>query len=67
MKANPGKVSYASYSAGTISHTMGLELNKAAGIDMSHVPYKGSPPALQDVMGGHVRADVRRPGDLDPA
>ncbi len=54
VKANPGKVSYASYSAGTISHTMGLELNKAAGIDLNHVPYKGSPPALQDVMGGHV-------------
>ncbi|MBK6613794.1 tripartite tricarboxylate transporter substrate binding protein [Ottowia sp.] len=54
VKANPGKVSYASYSAGTISHTMGLGLNKAAGIDMTHVPYKGSPPALQDVMGGHV-------------
>jgi tripartite-type tricarboxylate transporter receptor subunit TctC len=33
---------------------MGLELNKAAGIDLSHVPYKGSPQALQDVMGGHV-------------
>jgi tripartite-type tricarboxylate transporter receptor subunit TctC len=54
VKANPGKVSFASYSAGTISHTMGLEFNKAAGIDMSHVPYKGSPPALQDLMGGHV-------------
>jgi tripartite-type tricarboxylate transporter receptor subunit TctC len=54
VKSNPGKVSYASYSAGTISHTMGLELNKAAGIDMSHVPYKGSPPALQDVIGAHV-------------
>ena len=54
-KANPGKVSYASYSAGTISHTMGLELNKAAGIDLNHVPYRGSPPALQDVMGGHVQ------------
>lgn len=53
-KANAGKVSYASYSAGTISHTMGLALNKAAGIDLNHVPYKGSPPALQDVMGGHV-------------
>jgi len=33
---------------------MGLELNKAAGTDMSHVPYKGSPAALQDVMGGDV-------------
>jgi tripartite-type tricarboxylate transporter receptor subunit TctC len=54
-KANPGKLAYASYSAGTISHTMGLELNKAAGIDLNHVPYKGSPPALQDVMGGHVQ------------
>jgi tripartite-type tricarboxylate transporter receptor subunit TctC len=54
VKANAGKISYASYSAGTISHTMGLELNKAAGLDMAHVPYRGSPPALQDVMGGHV-------------
>lgn len=54
VKANPGKVSYASYSTGTVSQTMGLELNRAAGIDMTHVPYKGSPPALQDVMGGHV-------------
>ena len=35
VKANPGKLSYASYSTGTISHTMGLELNKAAGIDMN--------------------------------
>ena len=54
-KANPGKLSYASYSAGTFSHTMGLELNKAAGIDLNHVPYKGSPPALQDLAGGHVQ------------
>ena len=63
VKANPGKVSYASYSAGTISHTMGLELNKAAGIDLNHVPYKGSPPALQDVAGGHVArcSTARRP------
>ena len=54
-KASPGKLSYASYSAGTISHTMGLELNKAAGIDLNHVPYRGSPPALQDLAGGHVQ------------
>ncbi|MGJ7512038.1 Bug family tripartite tricarboxylate transporter substrate binding protein [Variovorax sp. GT1P44] len=55
VKANPGKVSYASYSAGTVSHVMGLQLNKAAGIDMVHVAYKGTPPALADVMGGHVQ------------
>lgn len=54
VKANPGKVTYASYSAGTISHIMGLQLNKAAGLDMAHVGYKGSPPALVDVVGGHV-------------
>ncbi|MDM0022390.1 Bug family tripartite tricarboxylate transporter substrate binding protein [Variovorax saccharolyticus] len=47
-------MSYASYSAGTMSHVMGLHLNKAAGIDMKHVGYKGSPPALADVVGGHV-------------
>jgi tripartite-type tricarboxylate transporter receptor subunit TctC len=54
VKANPGKVSYASYSPGTLSHVMGLQLDKAAGIDMTHVGYKGSTPALSDVMGGHV-------------
>ena len=55
VKANPGKVSFASYTAGTLSHVMGLQLNKAAGIDMLHVGYKGSTPALQDLMGGHVQ------------
>ena len=54
VKANPGKVSVASYSAGTVSHTLGLELNALAGLDMQHVGYKGAAPALQDVMGGHV-------------
>jgi tripartite-type tricarboxylate transporter receptor subunit TctC len=54
LKAKQGKSSYASYSAGTISHTLGLQLNKAAGLDMLHVPYRGSPPALTDAMGGQV-------------
>jgi len=53
-RTNMGKVSYASFSAGSLSHVMGLLLNKAEGLDMLHVPYKGSPPALQDVMGGAV-------------
>ena len=55
VKAKPGKVNYASYTPGTLSHIMGLQLNKAAGIDMTHVGYKGSTPALADVMGGHVQ------------
>ena len=54
VKAHPGKVNVASYSAGTLSHVLGLLLNQAAGIDLTHVAYKGSTPALADVMGNHV-------------
>lgn len=54
IKANPGKISFASYSTGTLSHTLGLEFNKLFGTDMVHVGYRGSPPALVDVMGGTV-------------
>ncbi|MEJ5989897.1 tripartite tricarboxylate transporter substrate binding protein [Ramlibacter sp. PS3R-8] len=53
-KANPGKLNYASYSPGTLSHVLGLLLNRAAGIQLTHVGYKGSTPALADVMGNHV-------------
>lgn len=55
VKANPGKISFASYTPGTSSHIRGLQLNKQAGLDMQHIGYKGSPPALQDVMGGQVQ------------
>lgn len=55
VKANPGKISYASYSPGTLSHIKGMQFNKAAGLDMEHAGYKGSPPALQDLMGGQVQ------------
>lgn len=54
VKANPGKVSFASYSAGTASHYAGEILNQKAGLDMQHVPFPGSPPALQQVMGGQI-------------
>lgn len=54
VKAHPGQVNVASYSPGTLSHVLGLLLNQAAGIDLMHVGYKGSTPALTDVMGGHV-------------
>lgn len=54
-KANPGKLNYASYSPGTASHYAGLVLNHKAGTDLLHVPYKGSPPALTDVVSGEVQ------------
>lgn len=65
-KANKGKINFASYSAGTMSHTLGLELNKLAGLDMVHVPYKGSPPALQDLMGGQVQVMFDASSNVQP-
>ena len=54
VKAHPGQVSYASYSAGTAAHYAGAMLYKAAGLDMQHVPFPGSAPALVQVMGGQI-------------
>ncbi len=53
-RATPGRLSYASYSPGTMSHILGLLLNRITRIDLVHVGYRGSSPALVDVMGGHV-------------
>ena len=53
-KAQGDKVSFGSYGAGTPSHFLGEMLNRAAGLKMVHVPYRGSTPARQDVMGGTV-------------
>ncbi len=49
-----GKGSFASYTAGTSSHYAGLIFAKKAGLDLTHVPFPGSPAALQQVMGGQV-------------
>ncbi len=54
LKGNAGKMSYASYSAGTVSHYSGVIFNQKIGADMQHVPFAGSPPALQQVMGGQI-------------
>jgi tripartite-type tricarboxylate transporter receptor subunit TctC len=53
-KANPGKVNYASYGTGTISHLTSALLASRSGIEMAHVPYKGASEALPALMGGHV-------------
>lgn len=53
-RANPGKLSFASYSAGTASHYAGAIMNQEAGMDLQHVPFAGSGPALAQVMGGQI-------------
>lgn len=53
-KARPGQLSYASYSAGTISHYAGAMMNQKAGIDLQHIPFPGSPAALPQVISGQV-------------
>ncbi len=54
VKGNPGKLSFASYSAGTSSQYAGMIFNQKAGLDLQHVPFPGSPPALVQVMGGQI-------------
>ncbi|MDW3685111.1 tripartite tricarboxylate transporter substrate binding protein [Cupriavidus sp. CV2] len=54
VKANPGKVDYANFGVGLRGQTIGVQFNRLAGLTTGTVSYKGSPPALQDVMGGHV-------------
>jgi tripartite-type tricarboxylate transporter receptor subunit TctC len=53
-KAKPGSLSFASAGNGTSQHLSGELFKSMAGIDIVHVPYKGSAPAIQDVMGGQV-------------
>jgi len=53
-KAHPGKLNYASSGNGSLQHATGAMLEQQAGIRMTHVPYKGTGPALQDLLGGQV-------------
>ncbi|MGO4332748.1 Bug family tripartite tricarboxylate transporter substrate binding protein [Cupriavidus sp. 2TAF22] len=54
IKANPGKIDYANFGIGLRGQTIGVQFNRLAGLDTGAVSYKGSPPALQDIMGGQV-------------
>ncbi len=53
-KANPGKLTFGSGGTGTSPHLSGELLKTMAGIEMTHIPYKGSGPAQTELMGGHV-------------
>jgi tripartite-type tricarboxylate transporter receptor subunit TctC len=60
-KAHPGKLNFASQGNGSLSHVGTALLEQATGIDMVHVPYKGSGPAIQDVLGGQVQVFMTTP------
>jgi tripartite-type tricarboxylate transporter receptor subunit TctC len=54
LKANPGKYSFATSGQGSINHMLGESFQAGAGVDINHIPYRGSGPAMQDVMAGQV-------------
>ena len=57
-KKSPGKVSFASFGNGSSSHVYGEMLKGAAGLDMTHVAYKGAGPAVQDIIAGHAQMGI---------
>ncbi|WP_434032773.1 Bug family tripartite tricarboxylate transporter substrate binding protein [Cupriavidus sp. a3] len=58
VKAQPGKYSYGSFGAGTTAHFAGEELLNLTGTKLLHVPYKGSAPAMTDLIGGQIPFSV---------
>ncbi len=65
-KANPGKLNYASSGNGSLQHVTGAMLEQQAGIQMVHVPYTGTGPALQDLLGGQVDLTFGTPPPFVP-
>lgn len=65
-KANPRKMSFASFGNGSTSHVYGEMLKAAAGIEMTHVPYKGAGPAVQDIVAGHASTGIHDLGSVSP-
>ena len=65
-KAEQGKINYASSGVGSTGHLLMELLQRAAGVSLTHVPYKGGAPALQDVLGGRVSVIVVPPNTAIP-
>ena len=64
VKANPGKASYATSGAGSLPHFFGVLLGRGIGVEMVHVPYKGSAAYTADLLSGQVPAAVDAMADL---
>jgi tripartite-type tricarboxylate transporter receptor subunit TctC len=65
-KANPGKVSFGSSGVGAAAHLTTELLKQTSGIDMVHVPYKGTAPALQGLLSGDIQVLTDTPSSLMP-
>jgi len=65
-KANPGQASYGSPGAGSTPHFLGALLGLNSGTDLRHVPYRGSLPAINDVVGGQIASSMTPVGDYLP-
>lgn len=63
-KANPGKLNYASSGNGSIQHISAELLKQITGINMTHIPYKGAGPAVQDLMAGQVDLFITTPASV---
>ncbi len=55
-KANPEKANYGSPGAGAVPHFIGVLLGQAGGVELKHAPYRGSAPAVQDMLAGQIQA-----------
>ncbi len=56
-KAQPGKLNFGSFGTGTSTHLMGELLRVTAGVDVTHIPYRGSAPAITDLIAGQIQFD----------
>lgn len=57
-KANPGKLTYASQGNGSSAHIVGEQLKEVAGVNITHIPYRGQAPQLRDLIAGHVALSI---------
>jgi tripartite-type tricarboxylate transporter receptor subunit TctC len=66
FKAHPDKAAYASPAAGAMPHFLGNQFERAAGLQLTHAPYRGAAPGMQDLMGGQIASGCFSIGDFLP-
>ncbi|HEY9107997.1 MAG TPA: Bug family tripartite tricarboxylate transporter substrate binding protein [Roseateles sp.] len=66
LKANPDKAAYASPAAGAMPHFLGNQFERAIGLKLTHAPYRGAAPGMQDLMGGQIASGCFSIGDFLP-